>query len=61
MNTQLINDLKEIKHNSLFADVIRQRPLESIPMIKDQIKDNRLLVVEIIGENIVCLIENMPS
>lgn len=57
--SQLINELKMIKHESLFADVIRNEPKGSIQMISEQIKDNRCLCIEIIGEKLVCVIEGL--
>lgn len=52
-------ELKKIKHKSFFADCVRQNPVEAIPMIKDQIKDHRVKVCEIIGERLVTIVENL--
>lgn len=60
----LTTALQSITHPGLFADVIREsvekEPAKAIEMIKDQLRGgHRVLVVEIIGENLVCLIENL--
>lgn len=63
--TELTTRLQSITHPSLFADVIRKevkdKPEETLKMIREQVKDNRLLMCEIVGESLVCLIEKMPS
>lgn len=56
---QLKEQLQAITHRSLFADVIRAKPLESLFMIKQQIHDNRVVVVDIIGNDLVILIEQL--
>lgn len=56
---ELSNQLSQIKHPSLFAEIVRENPVQAIPMIKDQIKDNRLALVEIIGERLVVVIEKL--
>jgi hypothetical protein len=59
--TDLTTQLQSITHPGLFAEVIRKevkdKPEETLKMIASQIKDNRVLLCEIIGENLVCLIE----
>jgi hypothetical protein len=63
--TELTTQLQSITHPGLFADVIRKevkdKPEETLKMIREQLKDNRLLVSEIIGYNLVTVIEKMPS
>jgi hypothetical protein len=63
--TELTTQLQSITHPGLFADVIRKevkdKPEETLKMIREQLKDNRLLVSEIIGDNLVTVIETMPS
>lgn len=56
---QLKQQLQDITHQSVFASVIREKPLESLPMIRSQIKDNRLVMVDIIGKDLVILIEQL--
>jgi hypothetical protein len=57
---ELEKKLQKIKHPSFFADVIRQNPAESIPMIKDQLRDgNRKGVKRIIGKKLVEAIEQL--
>jgi hypothetical protein len=58
---QLIKELSQVKHESLFADVVRENPEQSISMIKEQAKDHRLKLCEIIGEKLVIIIENIES
>jgi hypothetical protein len=54
----LENELRQIKHESMFAQVVRENPKEGIKMIRDQINDqNRVRVVSIIGERLVTVIE----
>jgi hypothetical protein len=63
--TDLTTQLQSITHPGLFAEVIRKevkdKPEETLKMIREQLKDNRLLVSEIIGDNLVTVIEKMPS
>jgi nitrogen regulatory protein PII-like uncharacterized protein len=56
---QIEQELRQIKHESFFAECVRRNPKESIQMIKDQAKDNRVVVVSIIGEKLVSVIEQM--
>lgn len=57
--TQIEQELKSINHDSVFAECIRSNPKEAIPMIVSQIKDNRVLVCEIIGTDLVTVIEQL--
>ncbi len=56
---ELLQELENVKHDSLFAECIKSNPASSIDMIRDQIKDNRVLCVEIIGESLVTVIEQL--
>jgi hypothetical protein len=51
--TELATQLQSITHPGLFADVIRKevkdKPEETLKMIREQLRDNALLVVRIIG------------
>lgn len=57
--SELHQELKAVTHPSLIAIVIRENPTESIPMLKDQIADNRQGVCRIIGERLVVAIEKL--
>lgn len=56
---ELLQELENVKHDSLFAECIRLDPKGAMPMIVDQIKDNRVVVCEIIGEKLVTVIEQL--
>jgi hypothetical protein len=51
--TDLTTQLQSITHPGLFAEVIRKevkdKPEETLKMIREQLRDNALLVVRIIG------------
>jgi hypothetical protein len=51
--TDLATQLQSITHPGLFAEVIRKevkdKPEETLKMIREQLRDNSLLVVRIIG------------
>lgn len=50
----------QITHSSIFADAVKKGPLpEVVKMIQDQLKDNRVMVVEIVGERMVTLIDKL--
>lgn len=57
--SELHQELKAVTHPSLIAIVIRENPKESIPMISQQIKDNRPVMCNIIGERLVAAIEKL--
>lgn len=57
--SELHQELKAVSHPSLIAIVIRENPVSSIPMLKDQIVDNRQVVCRIIGERLVKAIEQL--
>lgn len=57
--SELHQELKAVSHPSLIAIVIRENPTECIPMISDQIKDNRTGMCNIIGERLVKAIEQL--
>lgn len=50
-------------HDSVFAcicrDQVYSQPREVFQMVKEQIRDNRLLVIDMLGETIVVMIEKM--
>ena len=63
-NDSLTSLLQSIPGDSLFAEAIRAEAGTNltgvVQMIKDQIKDgHRVLVGDIVGENIVTMIENL--
>lgn len=58
---ELLTELSNITHESVFASAIRSNPAGAIEMIKAQAKDNRVLVCEIVGENLVTVIENFEQ
>lgn len=61
--TEIINELKQVKHEGIFGATIRDNaekaPKEAIKMILDQLKDNRVLTMEIVGKRLVTLIESL--
>lgn len=66
MNENLLEirqQLLAITHNSVFADAIRTGATtdlnSTIDMIRSQAKDNRVLVMDIVGENVLMLIEEL--
>jgi nitrogen regulatory protein PII-like uncharacterized protein len=61
MTPDLINDLRSIQHPGLFAQTLKhsEDPIQAAKMIKDQLKDNRVLVMSMIGERLVTLVENL--
>ena len=58
---KLTHALQSIPGDSVFVQSIREEAATNLPavvqMIKDQLKDNRTLVIDIIGETAVTLIE----
>ncbi len=60
---KLVMDLMGIQHQSVFAEAIRNgakdNPKACIAMIKSQAHDNRALVAEIVGEELLGRIERM--
>ena len=58
---KLVMDLMSITHGSVFAEAIRNgakdNPKACIDMIKSQANDNRALVAEIVGEELLRRVE----
>jgi hypothetical protein len=60
MTTLITNELKNITHPGLVAQCWKHGdPDVAVKEIKDQISDNKLLVVSMIGERLVTLVENL--
>ena len=61
---QIAYELSAMTHRSVFAEAIRKGCCENlnavIQMIRSQAKDNRTLVAEIIGEDLLAKIEALP-
>ena len=55
----IVDQLSINEHQSVFADAIRMNPAGSVQMIYDQSQDNRPLVVEIVGEEVLLMIEKL--
>ena len=60
-NLELTQALQSLPGESVFVQAIREEAATNldgvVQMIKDQLKDNRTLVIDIIGETAVTLIE----
>lgn len=56
---ELLQELENVKHDSLFAECIRLDPKGAMPMIIDQIKDNEPLCRVIIGSKLVDVIKSL--
>lgn len=60
---KLIDMIACCNDKSLFAqicvDQVHEKPKDVINMIADQIKDNRLLVIDMFGKNVVTIIEQL--
>lgn len=60
--TTLENELRNITHESVVAQCWKHGdPIQAVKEIRDQLKDNRVLVMSMIGETLVTLVENLDT
>lgn len=60
--TTLENELRNITHESVVAQCWKHGdPIQAAKEIREQAKDHRVLVVEMVGETLVTLVENLDT